>query len=139
MERYFLSVHPLSGREKGDEAVADTYVTLKDLEARHSDISYQRLNRAVRALKSAGLIDPWRGEKNELRIEEQHALLVARLVELMRRDYGIEKAVAFLRAQVAQEQVKKLQESYRELEKENARLRAQLAALSKTEIDMHAE
>ena len=122
--------NPLSGRKKGDEVVVDTYITLKDLKARHSDISYQRLNRAVRALKSAGLIDPWRGEKNELRIEEQHALLVARLVELMRRDYGIEKAVAFLRAQIAKEQVEKLEESYRELKKENARLRKQLAALA---------
>jgi len=110
--------------------VASAYVTLKDLESRHSDISYQRLNRAVKALKLAGLIDPWRGGKNELRMEEQHALLVTRLVELMRRDHGIEKAVAFLRAQLAVEEAEELRDLCKKLEKENGELRARVAGLS---------
>lgn len=110
--------------------MASAYVTLKDLEVRHSDISYQRLNRAVKALKLAGLIDPWRGGKNELRMKEQHSLLVARLVELMRRDHGIEKAVAFLKAQLAIEEAEELKDLCRRLERENAELRAQIASLS---------
>ena len=44
-----------------------------------------------------------------------HALLVERLVQLMRRDYGVKKAVTFLDAQVAKERVEKMQDSVERL------------------------
>ena len=64
----------------------EAYVTLKDLEVEHSDVSYQRLNRAVKALRVAGLISPRRGDKNELRLERQHAHLVVRLLDQLREE-----------------------------------------------------
>ncbi|MCK4600078.1 hypothetical protein KAU37_09710 [Candidatus Bipolaricaulota bacterium] len=91
------------------------YITIKDLQRQHSDISYQRLNRAVGCLRKAGLISPWRGRNNELQMSPGHALLVERLVQLMRRDYGVKKAVTFLDAQVAKERVEKMQDSVERL------------------------
>ncbi len=106
--------------------MAEGYVTLKDLKAKRSDISYQRLNRAVRALRKAGLISTWRGQRNELRIREEHERYVWYLFRKMREDYGLDKAIAFFRAQRNKEEIQELKAQYKKLLAENRQLRQEL-------------
>jgi len=95
------------------------FVTLQDLQERHSDFAYRRLNRAVGCLRQAGVIQPWRGKHNEIRMSPSHALLVDRLADLMRRDFGIQKAIAFLQAEIAQDRVKELESVIARLSRTN--------------------
>lgn len=104
---------------RGGSTMKKKQVTLKDLETRHSAVSYQRLNRAIRAMKSAGLVSISRGKNNEIQMTEANAMLVNSLVQLMQRDFGIKKAVDFLDAQVARAKLDSYRKRIRKMVKMN--------------------
>gem|GEM_PF-4272979 len=98
------------------------YVNLCDLQDRNPDFAPRRISRAVSSLSESRVIQPWRGPHNEIRMTHAHALLVDRLADFMRRDYGIQKAIAFIRAELAQDRARALEETVAQLKRANERL-----------------
>ena len=87
----------------------DCYRTLKDLEAKLSNVSYQKLNRASNALVEAELIHPWRGSNNERRFTLDDALRIERFFTLTENGQSMKNAVLELRSIILQERVNQLE------------------------------
>jgi len=89
------------------------YVTLKNIIEKYDGISYQKLYRALDALKSAGLIKPWHGVNNELRLTLDGERVLGRLIGILKNGIALQNAVLMLQVQLLQEERDQLQEENR--------------------------
>lgn len=93
------------------------YRTLKEISDEVKYVSYQKLHRAVSALREAGIIAPWHGENNELRLTLDDGLRLKRFLGFLRNGDSLKSAIPKLESEMLRSRV-------HELESENERLKA---------------
>ena len=86
------------------------YRTLKETVAEISGTSYQKAHRAVSALREAGLVEPWHGENNELRLTFDHALRLKRFLGFLRNGETVKSAIPKLENDILRRQLAALEE-----------------------------
>jgi hypothetical protein len=91
------------------------YVTLRDILEKSNGLSYQKLHRAVAALKEAGLIKPWHGVNNELRLTLDGERVLRRLIGILKNGTALQNAVLILKLELLQEEKERLEEENRRL------------------------
>ena len=115
----FLMVDRPFGKPRNREngSMNTGYRTLKEISDQVKGVSYQKVHRAVSALRNAEIIAPWHGENNELRLTLDDGLRLSRFLGLLRNGDTLRSAIPKLESEMLRSRV-------RELEAENDRLKA---------------
>ena len=111
---YGLLGKPRSRENRGMKA---TYTTLREIGKETADVSYQKLHRAITALREAAMVSPWHGENNELRLTLDDGLRLKRFLGFIRNGDSLKSALSKLESDVLRSRVD-------ELQNENERLKA---------------
>ena len=89
--------------------------TLQEIYGNNQDLSYQKVHRALAALRGAELVVTWAGPNNEQRMTIDAALRVERLLTFMRNQDTIGHGVERLRSEIQQHRIESLEEEIKRL------------------------
>jgi hypothetical protein len=100
------------------------FVTLKDILQKEPSFSYQKVTRAVAAMRDAALLVPWRGANNRICLTYDDAALLRRFIGFLRNGQTLGSAVEMLKRDMERDRIERLSQDMAGLQAENERLRA---------------
>jgi len=102
-------------KNRENPIMSEHFRTLHDVADASRDISYQKISRAVNALEAAGVVHPWRGQNNEIRLTLDDAQRVERVLTLIRNQETVGRAVERLIREQLERRIEQLEAENQEL------------------------